>query len=71
MGMSCSLRLVQRFRCGVCRQLLNEERAASDVVNAALFGAARYSLVLSLQAGEEGAVDRGVQAPLGRVDLDG
>ena len=44
MGMSCSLRLVQRFRCGVCRQLLNEERAASDVVNAALFGAARYSL---------------------------
>jgi len=44
MGMSCSLRIAQRHRCSVCRQLVDEDRAASDVVSAALFGAVKYSI---------------------------
>jgi len=41
--MGCTLQLTLARRCDVCRQLIDEERAANDSMDAALFGAVRYA----------------------------
>jgi hypothetical protein len=44
--MGMELRLCHRFRCNVCRHLIDEDRARDDAVTAAIFGAKPYAICI-------------------------